>query len=449
MANSRKSSSTDLAARVAMRLSALLSRDSRIQVGLSGGLDSVVLLHLLHRLAPDFHWQISALHVHHGISPNADAWAAFCAGYCASLGVPLQTVHVDISPLRERHGLEAAARMLRHEAYARSDSDVVALAHHADDQAETLLLQLLRGSGVRGAAAMPYVAETSGRARLVRPLLAFGREVVAEYARAHQLSWVEDESNADPRYARNFLRHCIFPRLMEHFPAARHTLARSAANFAEAAGLMDELAVQDARGAISDGWLELTALAQISLPRAKNLLRHYLETRGAAVPSAAQLEEMLGQLASKRADAAICVDFAGWQLRRYRNRAWVEPAPEVFDPATSLSWQGESALFWPPLGCSVGFNPAQGAGLSLAKLRQAPVTLRLRQGADHLRPQPGARSRSLKNLLQESAIPPWQRARFPLLYCGDLLVWIPGVAMAAEFRADPGETGILPALSAV
>lgn len=430
-----------------MRLSAYLPRDCRIQVALSGGLDSVVLLHLLHRLAPDFHWQISALHVHHGISPNADAWAAFCAGYCALLGVSLQTVHVDITPLRERHGLEAAARMLRHDAYARSDSDAVALAHHADDQAETLLLQLLRGSGVRGAAAMPYVAETPGRARLVRPLLAFDREAIAEYARAHQLSWIEDESNADPRYARNFLRHRIFPRLIEHFPAARHTLARSAANFAEAAGLMDELAAQDARGAINDGWLELTALAQISLPRAKNLLRHYLETRGAPVPSAAQLEEMFGQLTNKRADAAICVDFSGWQLRRYRNRAWVEPAPKVCEPVTSLSWFGESALYWTPLGRLVSFNLVQGGGLSLAKLQKAPVALRLRQGADHLRPHSSASSRSLKNLLQESAIPPWQRARLPLLYCGDRLVWIPDVALEAEFQAGPDEAGILPVLN--
>lgn len=446
MASSRKSSSTDLAARVAANLAPHLARDCRIGVGLSGGLDSVVLLHLLCQLALDFRWQISALHVHHGISPNANAWAAFCTTYCAFLKIPLQTVHVDVTPLRGHYGLEAAARILRHEAYARSDSDVVALAHHADDQAETLLLQLLRGSGVRGAAAMPLITETSGQPRILRPLLALRRQEILDYAQAHRLQWIEDETNADQHYARNFVRHSVFPLLAERFPAMQQTLVRSAAHFAEAAELMDHLAAQDAKGAISEGWLELGALAPLSPARAKNLLRHYLEIRGAPAPTAAQLQQMLEQIANKRADAAVCVDFAGWQLRRYRNRIWVEPVQAVSDQATNLSWHGEPSLHWQPLGMQVSFTAVQGAGLSLAKLQQAPVSLCLRHGAEFLRPHPRARSRSLKNLLQESAIPPWRRARLPLLYCGDKLVWIPDVALAAEFQAEPDEAGVLPAL---
>jgi len=446
MASSRKSSSTDLAARVAARLAPHLSCDCRIQVGLSGGLDSVVLLQLLSRLAPEFGWRVSALHVHHGISPNADDWAAFCAACCASLKIPLNPVHVDIAPLREQHGLEAAARILRHAAYAQSDSDFVALAHHADDQAETLMLQLLRGSGVRGAAAMPFLSAPKNGSRLIRPLLPFSRQEILDYAQVQHLQWIEDESNADQHYARNFLRHSVFPLLTQRFPAARQTLARSAAHFAEAAELQDDLAALDACGAISDGWLALAALAQLSSARAKNLLRYFLETRGAPAPSAAQLQEMLTQLASSRQDAAVCVDFAGWQLRRYRGRVRVEPEPPACDPELQLRWQGETELFWPPIGGKVRFDSVQGAGLSLAKLQQAPVRLRLRQGAERLRPYSGARSRSLKNLLQESAIPPWQRARLPLLYCGELLACIPGVALAAEFQAAPGESGILPVL---
>ena len=434
---------------VAARLAPHLPRDCRIQVGLSGGLDSVVLLHLLSRLAPESGWQISALHVHHGISPNADDWAAFCAACCATLKIPLNTVRVDVAPLRERHGLEAAARILRHAAYAQSDSDFVALAHHADDQAETLLLQLLRGSGVRGAAAMPFLSAPQNGSKLIRPLLAFSRQEILDYAQAQRLQWIEDESNADQHYARNFLRHSVFPLLSQRFPAVQHTLARSAAHFAEAAELQDDLAALDARDAINDGWLALPVLAQLSPARAKNLLRHFLQMRGAPMPSAAQLQEMLAQLASSRQDAAVCVDFAGWQLRRYRGRVWAEPEPPACDPELQLRWQGESELFWPPLGAKVRFDSVQGAGLSLAKLQHAPVHLRLRQGAGHLRPHPGARSRSLKNLLQESAMPPWQRARFPLLYCGDQLVCIPGVAVAAEFRAVPGESGVLPVLSVV
>src|SRR3989339_2289440 len=165
MASSRKLNLTDLSERLAAQIAPLLPAHSSILIGLSGGIDSVVLLHLLHRLAPRFFWRLSALHVHHGISPNADAWADFCAGLCAQYAIPLHIERVDIAPLRE-HGIEAAARKLRHAAFARQACDFVALAHHADDQAETLLLQLLRGAGVKGAAAMPVLSRVEG------PLLA-------------------------------------------------------------------------------------------------------------------------------------------------------------------------------------------------------------------------------------------------------------------------------------
>src|SRR5512146_476912 len=214
MASSRKS---NLADTVAARLAPLLPKRSHILIGLSGGMDSVVLLHLLHSLAPRFDWRLSALHVHHGISPNAGDWADFCAGLCAQYDIPLQIEHVDIAPLRNEHGIEAAARKLRHAAFARHSCDFVALAHHADDQAETLLLQLLRGAGIRGAAAMPVLSKAEGPVlsrvegplfkpaaahalATVRPLLDIPRNALLEYALQHALRWVEDESNADDRY---------------------------------------------------------------------------------------------------------------------------------------------------------------------------------------------------------------------------------------------------------
>src|SRR5512146_3262 len=240
MASSRKS---NLADTVAARLAPLLPKRSHILIGLSGGMDSVVLLHLLHSLAPRFDWRLSALHVHHGISPNAGDWADFCAGLCAQYDIPLQIEHVDIAPLRNEHGIEAAARKLRHAAFARHSCDFVALAHHADDQAETLLLQLLRGAGLRGVAAMPVLSKVEGPVlkpsaahghAVLRPLLDVPRGRLLEYARLHALQWVEDESNADDRYPRNFLRHRLLPLLEQSFPAYRDTLTRSAMHFAEA-----------------------------------------------------------------------------------------------------------------------------------------------------------------------------------------------------------------------
>lgn len=437
-----------LADRIAARLEPLIPARSSILVGLSGGMDSVVLLHLLHRLAPRFPWRLSALHVHHGISPNADAWADFCAGLCAELDIPLDIEHVDIAPLRG-HGIEAAARKLRHAAFARQSCDFVALAHHADDQAETLLLQLLRGSGVKGVAAMPVLSSAEGplssgaHPATVRPLLDLPRAALLDYAQGHGLRWVEDESNADDSYPRNFLRHRALPLLEERFPACRDTLARSARHFAEASELLDNLARIDAAGAMQGDALDVAVLRALTPPRAKNLLRYFLHARGAAMPQAAQLDDMLRQLCEARQDASLCVHSGSWELHRYRDLAYVTPVLGEFGRETPLPWNGESGVDWPALAVRLSFVETQGAGIGAEKLRRAPVTLRLRSGGETLRPHPNAARRSLKNLLQEHGVPPWRRERLPLVYCGEELVCVVGVAVAAEYQAGEGEAGLV------
>lgn len=402
----------------------------------------MVLLHLLHQLAPRFSWQLTALHVHHGISPKADAWADFCSELCARHHLSLHIEHVDITPLRA-HGIEAAARKLRHAAFAAQVCDFVALAHHADDQAETLLLQLLRGAGVRGASAMPLFAEKAGSPGVLRPLLHCSRREILDYAAAHRLQWIEDESNADDSYPRNFLRHRLLPLLENKFPAYRDTLARSAQHFAEASSLLDELAQQDSAGAIHADTLAVAALQVLSQPRAKNLLRYFLHSIGAPMPQAVQLDDMLQQLCNARVDAAVCIAYGGyWEVRRYRGRVHVLRAPGEYDRSLVLPWHGEAGLDWPALNTRLHFHRSQGVGISLAKLQRAPVTLRLRCGGEALRPHPNAAMRTLKNLLQERRIPPWQRDRLPLLYCGDELVCVSGVAIAAEYQAGAEEAGI-------
>lgn len=481
--------------RIAARIAPLLPARSSILIGLSGGVDSVVLLHLLQELAVRFSWRLSALHVHHGISPNADAWAKFCADLCARHQIPLSIEHVDIAPLRG-HGIEAAARKLRHAAFAAQACDFVALAHHADDQAETLLLQLLRGAGVRGAAAMPFTKRlvrhitpphageaspalnTSKRplfvgntvvgrvltrhvglkpdlrsnglsglknactGSIVRPLLHCSRREILDYAAAHGLCWIDDESNADDSYPRNFLRYRVLPVLEQRFPSYRDTLARSAQHFAEASELLDELARLDAAQTIEDKTLTVAALQALNQPRAKNLLRYFLHVRGAPMPQAVQLDDMLRQLCGARQDAGVCIAYGDWQVRRYQGKVYALHAPGEFDRSLVLPWHGEAGLDWPALNTRLRFDQSQGLGVSLEKLKRASVTLRLRSGGETLRPEPKAAKRTLKNLLQEHHVPPWQRDRLPLLYCGDELVCVPGVAIAAEYRPDGHEAAI-------
>jgi tRNA(Ile)-lysidine synthase len=466
---------------VAARLAPLISPHSSILIGLSGGVDSVVLLHVLQQFAPRFFWRLRALHVHHSISPNADAWADFCAGLCAQYAVPLHIEQVNIAPLR-KHGIEAAARKLRQAAFARQACDFVALAHHADDQAETLLLQLLRGSGVRGASAMPVLslmeslpshretpaesllaskptplAENVGSLRVLRPLLHCSRQEILDYAAAHDLRWIEDESNADDSYPRNFLRHRVLPLLEQKFPACRTTLARSAQHFAEASELLDDLARLDAQSPRplplremardGDANLEVSRLQSLSWPRAKNLLRYALHGSGAPMPQAVQLDDMLRQLCDARQGASVCVKYGGWEVHRYRGRIYVLRVPSEFDRSLVLPWRGEAELGWPALNTHLVFAKTSGQGIGLEKLQRAPVSLRLRQGGETLRPHPNAATRTLKNLLQEHRIPPCQRDRLPLLYCGDELVCAVGVAVAAEYRADNGEAAILVGLT--
>jgi tRNA(Ile)-lysidine synthase len=344
------------------------------------------------------------------------------------------------------------ARKLRHAAFARQPCDFVALAHHADDQAETLLLQLLRGAGVRGASAMPMLAGRAGSPNLprrgscalwvLRPLLHCSRQEILDYAAAHDLHWIEDESNADDNYPRNFLRHRVLPLLSEKFPAYRDTLARSAQHFAEASSLLDELAQQDAAQTIEGKTLAVAALQALSPPRAKNLLRYFLHGLSAPMPQAVQLDDMLQQLCNAREDAAVCIAYGDWQVRRYQGKAYVLRALGEFDQSLVLPWHGESELDWPALHARLHFKHTKSSGISLAKLQRAPVTLRLRHGGETLRPYPNAATRTLKNLLQEHHVPPWQRDRLPLLYCGDELVCVPGVAIAAEYQAVADEAGI-------
>ncbi len=442
MANSRKSKRSDFPGRVEDLLAPLVSPGSSILLGLSGGVDSVALLHILRQLATRFSWRFSALHVHHGISPRADEWAAFCTGLCDKYGIPLTVERVDIGALRPDMGIEAAARELRHQALMRQRADFIALAHHQDDQAETLLLQLLRGAGTKGAAAMPVLKWRQDGPALLRPLLGVPRAELVAYAFELGLQWVEDESNADEDYPRNFLRHRVLPLLEQRFPAYRDTLARGARHFAEAAELLDTLAEQDAQDSFDGASLAVSKLSELGPARAKNLLRWFLQQRGTLLPDHTRLEEMLHQLCNARLDAQVCIGWADWEVRRYRGRAYVCSSSPELNSDLRILWHSDEKVPMPQLGGELHFERGAGVGLSLERLQAAPVTIRTRDGGERLRPDSARPTRSLKYLFQEAGIPPWQRPYWPLVYCGEILVAVPGVALEAAYRARPGELGV-------
>jgi tRNA(Ile)-lysidine synthase len=302
---------------------------------------------------------------------------------------------------------------------------------------------MLRGAGPKGLAAMGEAQHPPGWcAAHLRPLLGVTRADVQDYASTHKLSWVEDSSNLDVRFRRNALRQQVMPLLQSHFPGAALTLARAASLQADAAGLLDDLARIDAADAISGDRLDCAVLGALSLPRARNLLRHFIESRGQPMPNARRLNEALRQVAEARQDAAVCLKLGAVNLVRFRGGVFVVPcAPAWSEP---VRWRGETQLDVPAAGVAVRLEAVVGAGLKRSALDSAVVTLGVRQGGERLRLRAGGLHRSLKNLMQEHALPPWQRERLPLLWCDGQLRWAAGIGLDADALAAPGEAGVLP-----
>jgi len=464
MAGSRKSpKNSDLPVRVFPLLQRYLKRGDRIVVALSGGVDSVVLCDLLRRYCQRRRCALRALHINHQLSPNAARWTRFCRALCRAWKIPLKVVKVSVG---RGDSLEAAARAARYSVFAQQDADFVALAHHLDDQAETLLLQLLRGAGVRGLSAMPVLREAGGGRRkagqqpqsvprltphpslltpsILRPLLDISRDEIETYAWKRKLEWIEDESNSDIYFDRNFLRHEVLPRLARRYPSYRTTLARAGRNLAESAQLLDELAEIDLADMESGEGVPVALLRRLGTARAKNALRHYLRKSGVMAPSAVRLEECVRQALSTWHDARIVIDLGDHELRYFSGKLFVVAKHGKLPTNYQKTWRGEIRLRLEELGGTLTVRRVRGQGISLARLDGKPLTVRLRRGGESLQPDPKRPRRSLKNLLQEAHIPPWQRTKLPLLYCGRSLVGVPGIGIDTAFKAERGETGLVP-----
>lgn len=433
MASLKKPRQSELPERLKSFLHETVKPGQTLLLGLSGGLDSCVLLHQLVTARDHHAFQLRALHVNHGISPNADGWTEFCTALCASYEVDFLAQSVQV-PRDSGLGIEAAAREARYRVLLAQPADAIVLAHHRDDQAETLLLQLLRGAGVKGLAAMPPVS--SGCPAILRPLLNVSRSALEAYADAHGLQWIEDESNLDLAYDRNFLRHHVFPEIEKRFPACRTTLARSAGHFAEAADLLDEVAAADAVIYVKAGGLDIAGLRALSGPRGRNLLRYWLSGHLASPPSTRRLQEVHRQLLSARADAQLQVVLEGGEVRRYRDRAIFEKNAGA--QPLHFTWRGE--LEMKLAGGTLTFECIIGQGISAKRVADR-LEIRSRSGGERFRPDSRRPTRSLRHLLQEAGMPPWERLSLPLLYAADQLAVVPGIGVACDLQAAEGEEG--------
>lgn len=430
-----------------------------IAIACSGGLDSMVLLQLAHAWCREEGVALSAFHVHHGLSPNADAWLTHCEQACAALGVAFDVRRVSVP--KDGTGIEAAARKLRYAALGemcmQHGATLLLTAHHLDDQAETVLLQLLRGSGLAGLSGMDPDNRAPGllgsdALAMARPLLAQSRAVLEAYAAEHGVRWVEDESNDDPRYARNALRHQVMPALGASFPGFQVRLARGAMHVASAQRLLDELAAQDLAACADGDAIDLAYLSTLSADRVDNALRHLFVVRGLVMPSTAWLNEMVSQLFSAREDAQLKVTHPECHIRRHRGKLVLTPhladLAGMRDPddigvldkqGQEFRWQGEASIAFPAYGGVLHFEPA-GQGFDAAWLRAQALTIDFRKGGERLKPALNRPSRGLKAHYQALGVPAWERERLPTVSRNLDLLFAAGIGMDCRFWGQAGDS---------
>ena len=413
-----------------------LNRFQTLFVGFSGGLDSTVLLHAI-ATQPRLSSKLQAIHVHHGLSNNADSWQAHCQQVCERLSVPLINKKVQFET---NSNIEERARIARYQLFASllAKNDCLLLGHHADDQAETLLLQLFRGAGVDGMAAMPSIGDLA-KGKLARPFLQHSRVALETYAQQHQLPWVDDESNLDNAFSRNYLRHNIMPLLRKKWPNVVRNLARSAIHCQQAKQNLETLAAIDYTDLVKQGHkLNLGPLLTVNRARLTNVLRVWIKNNNVRYPSANIVQRLIDEVIFAREDAFPSIEWDGITIRRYQQVLYLFKE-SVSKHLGCIEWSAFPATL--PLDGEGGryfyASPVSGKGVKIPK--NARVQIRFRQGGEQF--QWHGQTKQLKKLLQQWKIPPWQRDQIPLLYINEEFAAVVGYAISDHYySSEPTDT---------
>ena len=424
---------------------------SSVYVAFSGGLDSHVLLHALSCLAADYPFSLHAIHINHSLHPESSEWANHCQAVCDDLGMPLIVKTITVNA--DKGGsLEAAARDARYTALAEAlpENGICITAQHINDQTETILLQLLRGAGVHGLAAMP-ASKNFAQGRLLRPLLGHSRESLNDYARSHQLVWVEDPSNRDHQFDRNFLRHEILPVLRQRWPGLDKSLSRSAGHAASAATMLDEIAQSDLLHcqvtcnhffppAITS--LRVDLLTGLSTIHQKNALRYWTRMHGLSVPGDERLQTLIRLLEESPEKGEILWPAGAFRL--YNNILWLCDCPGLSTPIDKgLDWNPDSPQQVDQPKLELKATKLAGEGIALSTVGASLLRVSFRQGGEIYRMPGKYGSKTLKKLMQDLAVPPWLRASLPLIYLDDELIAVSSLWCNPHYLPTNNEEGYI------
>lgn len=407
----------------------------RFFIGYSGGVDSHVLLHVCASIA-QLQGRLTAVYIHHGLQQEADAWAVHCEKTAKNLNVEFLTLRVNAKPM-PGESPEEAARNARYAALKSliQSNDALLLAQHQEDQLETVLLQLFRGSGLRGLSGMPEQA-MFGKGVMLRPLLNTPKQAISDYAKTHQLNWVEDPSNQSNAYDRNFLRNALLPLLKQRWPAVDKTIARSAKHCAEAQLLVEEVADElfDAVFNPADKTLSISLLTAHRLQLQQLILRHWFRHLGLKMPSQAVVERILTQVIGADGQRDPMLSGQGYTIRRYRDKLYCLPPSAQETPGNCAWLAGQTSVTL--AGNQVLSCLPSSTGILLEQWQNAKVEIKFRSGGE-LISLPGRQGRhTLKNLFQEAAIPPWERDVIPLIYLNDALAAVGDLYISAAFYSE-------------
>ncbi|WP_065235452.1 tRNA lysidine(34) synthetase TilS [Legionella brunensis] len=403
-----------------------LKRYDRLIIGYSGGLDSTVLLHSL-SLQSELTPQLTAIHINHGLSPNALEWQKHCERFCDKLRIPLIVKQIDF---KRNANIEDAARRARYAAFMEliGVNDCLILAHHINDQAETLLLHLLRGTGIDGLAGMADTKKL-GQGQLLRPLLHLSRATLESYANSHQLLWIDDESNEDIDFSRNYLRHQIIPLLVSRWPKAINNFARTSDHCQQAQANLEDLAIIDCPDLKRiPNQLSISQLTNLSKARLANVLRVWLRHNQIKLPPTTTFNRLITEMVYAKKDANPQVIWEDVCVRRYQERLYLL---KEFSQEALVTFQWSSFPKPLDLGRGLGTLSANLSDEGLSIPAQSSIEIRFRQGGEvfcwH------GQTKALKKLFQEWRIPPWLRDRIPLVYINQQLACIVGYAISDRF----------------
>jgi len=423
-----------------------LTAKTHFLIAYSGGLDSHVLLHSLANLKQQMPFmQLRAIHINHGLSHNALHWQQHCQHVCRELEVDIIVENIGLELHQaiakgQSESLESLARDYRYQAMAQhlQSHEALLTAHTQNDQVETVLMRLFRGGGVKGLAAMRAVRPFA-TTELIRPFLTVSRDALELYAQKCQLNWVEDESNVNPRFDRNYIRQQLLPSLKQRWPQLVNNVCRTAKHMATADHLLSQLAEQDLarlKGSV-DQTLAVSKLMLLDRDRCMNALRKWLQLRQLPLPSTVKLNQVLSDVLHCRSDANPLVSWRNGEIRRYRDNLYAMPPLIPHDTGLVIVWNLSQDLTLPNGLGQLTAQQLQAAGIELEN--NLPVTVRFRQGGERCRFPGQLHSQSLKKLLQQWQVPPWLRDRLPLIYVGDQLVWVvtmPHLGVDSRFRGD-------------